>query len=86
MPKILVADDEEDQEELIMQRSSHKDYLRKYEFIFAMDGLQALQLVKEHTGGDKMISVLVGCSMIKPQCTIPLPAIGKTTTPVMRLL
>ena len=47
MPKILVADDEEDQEELITQRFSHKDYLRDYEFIFARDGLQALQLVKE---------------------------------------
>jgi YesN/AraC family two-component response regulator len=48
MPKILVADDEEDQEELIMQGFAHKDYLREYEFIFARDGLQALQLIKEH--------------------------------------
>jgi CheY-like chemotaxis protein len=48
MPKILVADDEEDQEELITQRFAHKDYLREYEFIFARDGLQALQMVKEH--------------------------------------
>ena len=48
MPKILVADDEEDQEELITQRFARKDYLRDYEFIFARDGLQALQMVKEH--------------------------------------
>ncbi len=48
MPKILVADDEEDQEELITQRFAHKDYLRDYEFIFARDNLQALQMVKAH--------------------------------------
>src|SRR6478735_11660647 len=52
MPKILVADDEEDQEDLIMQRFAHKDYLREYEFIFARNGFQALQLVKEHTDID----------------------------------
>ena len=48
MPKILVADDEEDQEELIMQRFSNKAFLRDYEFIFARDGLKALQLIKAH--------------------------------------
>ena len=48
MPKILVADDEEDQEELITQRFSNKDFLRDYEFIFARDGLKALQLIKSH--------------------------------------
>lgn len=48
MPKILVADDEEDQEELITQRFSNKVFLRDYEFIFARDGLKALQLIKAH--------------------------------------
>ena len=52
MPKILVADDEEDQEELIMQGFAHKAYLREYEFIFARDGLKALQLIKEHADID----------------------------------
>jgi DNA-binding NtrC family response regulator len=52
MPKILVVDDEEDQEELIMQRFADKDFLREYEFIFARNGLQALQLIKEHTDID----------------------------------
>ena len=55
MPKILVADDEEDQEELIMQGFAHKAYLREYEFIFARDGLQALQLIKEHADIDLAI-------------------------------
>lgn len=48
MPKILVVDDEEDQEELITQRFSRKDYLRDYEFIFARNGFMALQLLKEY--------------------------------------
>jgi len=48
MPKILVADDEEDQEELITQRFSNKVFLRDYKFIFARDGLKALQLIKAH--------------------------------------
>jgi YesN/AraC family two-component response regulator len=48
MPKILVVDDEEDQEEFITQRFSRKDYLREYEFLFARDGLKALQLIKAH--------------------------------------
>lgn len=48
MPKILVADDEEDQQELITQRFSNKVFLRDYEFIFARDGLKALQLIKAH--------------------------------------
>ena len=52
MPKILVVDDEEDQEELIMQRFAHKDYLREYEFIFARDGLKALQLIKDNADID----------------------------------
>jgi CheY-like chemotaxis protein len=52
MPKILVVDDEEDQEDLIMQGFAHKDYLRGYEFLFAQNGLQALQLIKEHADID----------------------------------
>ena len=55
MPKILVADDEEDQEELIMQGFAHKAYLREYEFIFARDGLKALQLIKEYPDIDLAI-------------------------------
>ena len=55
MPKILVADDEEDQEELIMQGFAHKAYLRGYEFIFARDGLKALQLIKAHADIDLAI-------------------------------
>jgi CheY-like chemotaxis protein len=52
MPKILVVDDEEDQEELIIQGFANKDYLREYEFIFARDGLKALQLIKDNADID----------------------------------
>ena len=52
MPKILVVDDEEDQEDLITQRFASKDYLREYEFVFARDGLKGLQLIKDHADID----------------------------------
>jgi len=48
MQKILIADDEKHQEELTMQRFANKDYLREYEFLFARDGFQAFQLIKDH--------------------------------------
>ena len=48
MGKILVVDDEEDQEELIMQRFATKDYLQGYQFLFATDGLKGLAMVKIH--------------------------------------
>src|SRR5436190_6770495 len=35
-----------------MQGFAHKDYLRGYEFIFARDGLKALQLIREHADID----------------------------------
>ena len=46
MPKILVVDDEEDQEDLITQRFAHKPFLQGFEFVFARDGLKGLHLVK----------------------------------------
>src|SRR5436305_10006994 len=48
MPKILVVDDEEDQEDVITQRFVNKNYLRDYKFLFARDGLKALQLIKDN--------------------------------------
>ncbi len=49
MPKILVVDDEKNHEEVITQRFAYRDYLREYEFLFAKDGLKALQLIKNHS-------------------------------------
>ncbi|MEP7323183.1 MAG: histidine kinase [Saprospiraceae bacterium] len=49
MAKILIVDDEEDQEELILQRFSRKPFLKDYEFVFANNGLNGLQLVKKHS-------------------------------------
>lgn len=48
MAKILVVDDEEDQEELIRQRLMNKAFLHGYEFVFVRNGLQAFQKIKDH--------------------------------------
>jgi adenylate cyclase len=48
MPKILVADDEADLEILIKQKFRRQIRENKYEFIFALDGNQALTKLQEH--------------------------------------
>ena len=48
MPKLLIVDDEEDQEELILQRLREKEFLMEYEFIFARNGLEAINQVKTY--------------------------------------
>ncbi len=52
MPKILIVDDEEDQEQLILQRFAHKDFLRDYQFVFARNGLEALEIIHSNTDID----------------------------------
>ncbi len=47
MIKILVVDDEEDQEDLILQRFSGKPFLRGFEFVFARNGLEALKIIRD---------------------------------------
>jgi YesN/AraC family two-component response regulator len=80
MPKILVVDDEEDQEEIITQRFARKDYLREYEFLFARDGLAALKLIKEHADIDL---ALIDINMPEMDGLTLLQKI-KETNPVMR--
>ncbi len=48
MAKILVVDDEEDQEELITQRFASKLFLKDYEFVFANNGIKGLEMVQNH--------------------------------------
>ena len=48
MPKILVVDDEKSHEDLITQRFTQKEFLRNHEFIFALNGLKALELINTH--------------------------------------
>ena len=48
MPKILVADDEPDLEILIKQKFRRQIRENKYEFVFALDGNQALDRLQEH--------------------------------------
>ena len=48
MTKILVADDETDLEILIRQKFRQKIREQKYEFVFAVNGTEALQKIEEH--------------------------------------
>ena len=52
MRKILIVDDEDDQELLITQLFSNKAYLEEYEFLFAKNGLKGLQFVQYHANID----------------------------------
>lgn len=52
MPKILIVDDEEDQEQLILQRFAHKDFLRDYQFLYARNGLEALEAIRKYADID----------------------------------
>ncbi|MBC7904067.1 MAG: response regulator [Gemmatimonadaceae bacterium] len=56
MAKILVADDEADLETLIRQKFRQKIREQKYEFVFAMNGNQALEKIIEHPDIDIVLS------------------------------
>lgn len=56
MAKILVVDDEEDLEVLVKQKFRRKIRENVYEFVFARNGEEALQKVKEHPDLDIILS------------------------------
>jgi len=56
MPKILVADDEPDLETLIKQKFRQKIRERHFEFVFAINGKDALAKIKEHPDVDIVLS------------------------------
>ncbi|MGB4971510.1 MAG: response regulator, partial [Cyclobacteriaceae bacterium] len=56
MAKILVADDEADLETLIKQKFRQKIREKEYEFVFAINGVDALAKVKEHPDIDIVLS------------------------------
>jgi adenylate cyclase len=56
MTKILVVDDESDLEILIKQKFRQKIRQQEYEFIFASNGKQALELVKQNDDLDLVLS------------------------------
>jgi len=47
--KILVVDDEPDLQMLMMQKFRHKVKSKEYEFLFAEDGREALEVIAEHS-------------------------------------
>ncbi len=56
MTKILVADDEADLELLIRQKFRQKIREQQYEFVFAMNGKEAIDKLKEHNDIDILLS------------------------------
>ena len=56
MAKILVADDETDLEMLIKQKFRQKIRENKYEFVFAINGSDALEKIKKHPDVDIVLS------------------------------
>jgi len=56
MAKILVVDDEADLESLIKQKFRQKIRERAYEFVFAINGRQALERLEEHADVDIVLS------------------------------
>ena len=56
MAKILVADDEADLEFLIKQKFRKQIRDQQYEFVFAMNGRQALERIEEHPDIDIVLS------------------------------
>jgi CheY-like chemotaxis protein len=56
MAKILVADDEADLESLIKQKFRQKIREQEYEFIFAVNGKDALEKLKQHPDVDIVLS------------------------------
>jgi class 3 adenylate cyclase len=56
MAKILVVDDEADLEVLIKQKFRQKIRENRYEFLFAYNGVQALQALQENTDVDVVLS------------------------------
>ncbi|MGK2864290.1 MAG: response regulator [Chitinophagaceae bacterium] len=56
MAKILVADDEADLEMLIKQKFRQKIREQKYEFIFAVNGNDALEKIRQHPDVDILLS------------------------------
>ncbi|MEO6166412.1 MAG: response regulator, partial [Chitinophagales bacterium] len=56
MAKILVTDDETDLEQLIKQKFRKKIRLQEYEFIFAVNGNDALDKIRQHPDVDILLS------------------------------
>ncbi|MBK9658878.1 MAG: response regulator [Chitinophagaceae bacterium] len=56
MAKILVVDDETDLEVLIKQKFRQKIREHQYEFVFAINGVKALEQLEQHTDVDVVLS------------------------------
>src|ERR1700710_835797 len=82
MAKILVVDDEADLELLVKQKFRRKIRENIYEFVFAQNGEEALQKVKEHPDLDIILSdinmpVMDGLTLLRrlPEAIVMLKAV-----------
>ncbi len=48
MPRLIFVDDEEDLQDLMIQRFARKTFLQGYELMFALNGQEALRLIELH--------------------------------------
>lgn len=56
MTKILVADDEADLEALLRQRFRQKIREKQYDFVFAINGVEALEKIRQHRDIDVLLT------------------------------
>lgn len=77
MPKILVVDDESDLEILIKQKFRQKIRQNEYEFIFALNGREALEQLEQHNDVDL---VLTDINMPEMDGLTLLSRIGETNS------
>jgi len=83
MTKILVADDEADLEQLIRQKFRQKIRDKQYDFVFAVNGRDAIEKLNEHRDIDILLSDINMPEMDGLSLLTELPEVSPLTKTVM---
>ena len=83
MTKILVADDEADLEQLIRQKFRQKIRDKQYDFVFAVNGRDAIEKLNEHRDIDILLSDINMPEMDGLSLLAELPEVSPLTKTVM---
>ena len=83
MTKILVADDEADLEQLIRQKFRQKIRDKQYDFVFAVNGRDAIEKLNEHRDIDILLSDINMPEMDGLSLLAQLPEVSPLTKTVM---
>ena len=83
MTKILVADDEADLEQLIRQKFRQKIRDKQYDFVFAINGRDAIEKLNEHRDIDILLSDINMPEMDGLSLLAELPDVSPLTKTVM---